>query len=155
NRPVCFSLQPSAFRGGDSMSDLNGFVRVAAALPAVRPADCAANVDRILDLLVRAERDEVGVLVFPELSLTGYTCADLFHQAELQHGALEALARLCRESVGVFGGLAVVGLPLVVDDQLFNCAAVLQRGSVLGVVPKSYLPSYGEFYEARWFAPAS
>jgi NAD+ synthase (glutamine-hydrolysing) len=97
----------------------------------------------------------VGVLVFPELTLTGYTCADLFHQAQLQRGALQALARLCRESAGVFRGLAVVGLPLVVDDQLFNCAAVLHRGSVLGVVPKSYLPSYGEFYEARWFAPAN
>src|SRR5205814_8547009 len=92
---------------------------------------------------------------FPELSLTGYTCADLFQQTTLQRGALSALADLSRESARVFSGLAVVGLPLVVDDQLFNCAVLLHHGRLLGVVPKSFIPNYKEFYEGRWFAAAA
>src|SRR5262249_53300911 len=95
-----------------------------------------------------------NVLVFPELAITGYTCADLFHQPVLQRGAIAALEQITRDSVAVFSGLAVVGMPLVVDDLIFNCAAVLHRGRLLGVVPKSFLPNYKEFYEARWFAPA-
>jgi len=132
----------------------HGFVRVAAAVPALRVADCAFNAERILGLLTRAGRESVAVLVFPELSITGYTCADLFHQPALQRGALAALADIVRKGREVFAGLAFVGLPLVVDDQLFNCAAVFQDGRVLGIVPKSFLPNYKEFYEARWFSPA-
>ncbi len=131
-----------------------GFLRVAAATPLVRVADCAFNVEHILALMRRAEREHVNVLVFPELALTGYTCADLFHQPVLQRGAVEALMRLVEDSAAVFAGLAVVGVPLGVDDQLFNCAAVLHKGRLLGIVPKSFLPNYKEFYEARWFAPA-
>src|SRR5690242_13794699 len=131
-----------------------GFLRVAAAVPPVRVADCAFNVEHILSLMRRAEGEGVNVLVFPELALTGYTCADLFHQPVLQRGAVEALGRLVAESVAIYSGLAVVGLPLVVDDRVFNCAAVLHRGELLGIVPKSYLPNYKEFYEARWFSPA-
>ena len=89
------------------------------------------------------------------MSLTGYTCADLFQQMTLQRGAIAALDRVRSEGGMSFSGLALVGLPLVVDDQLFNCAAVLQRGQVLGVVPKSFIPNYKEFYEGRWFAPAA
>src|SRR5262249_58850655 len=96
-----------------------------------------------------------NVLVFPELAITGYTCADLFHQPVLQRGAIAALEQITRDSVAVFSGLAVVGVPLVVDDLIFNCAAVLHRGRLLGVVPKSFLPNYKEFYESRWFAPAA
>jgi NAD+ synthase (glutamine-hydrolysing) len=135
--------------------DSHGFVRVAAAVPFLRVADCAHNAERILALMARAETESVAVVVFPELSLTGYTCADLFQQTTLQRGALGALADLRRESARVFSGLAVVGLPLVVDDQLFNCAALLHRGRVLGVVPKSFIPNYKEFYEGRWFAAAA
>ncbi|HEY7330007.1 MAG TPA: NAD(+) synthase [Gemmataceae bacterium] len=131
-----------------------GFLRVAAATPLVRVADCAFNVKHIVSLMHRAENEHVHVLVFPELALTGYTCADLFHQPILQRGALESLEHLVKDSATTFSGLAVVGLPLAVDDMLFNCAAVLHRGRLLGVVPKSFLPNYKEFYEARWFAPA-
>ena len=132
-----------------------GFVRVAAAVPRLRVADCDFNTDRIIGLMQRAESEQVGILLFPELSITGYTCADLFHQTTLQQGALASLARLTKASANRFAGLLVVGLPVLHDDQLFNCAAVLHRGRVLGLVPKSYLPNYKEYYEDRWFAPAS
>jgi NAD+ synthase (glutamine-hydrolysing) len=133
----------------------HGFVRVGAAVPALRVADTEFNADRVVALLARAEAEHVSVLVFPELCLTGYTCADLFHQAALQKGALKALARVVEASRTGFKGLAVVGLPLVVDEQLFNCAAVVHAGRVLGVVPKSFVPNYKEFYEGRWFAAAA
>jgi NAD+ synthase (glutamine-hydrolysing) len=133
----------------------HGFVRVAAATPVLRVADCAYNAGQILALMRRAEAEQVAVLVFPELALTGYTCADLFQHPILQHGAVEALTGLLGESASVFSGLAVVGLPLLVDDQVFNSAAVMHKGRLLGVVPKSFLPNYKEFYEARWFSPAA
>ena len=133
----------------------HGFLRVAAAAPRLRVADCAFNVERLLALMARAEAEKVVVLVFPELSITGYTCADLFQQVPLQRGAIEALLHLTRAGAEVFSGLALVGLPLVVDDQLFNCAAVLYRGRILGLVPKSFIPNYKEFYEGRWFAAAA
>lgn len=133
----------------------HGFLRVAAAVPLLRVADCAYNAGQILEQMKQAEAEGVGVLVFPELSLTGYTSADLFQHAILQHGAIDALAGLVRAGGEAFSGLAVVGLPLAVDDQVFNCAAVLHRGRVLGVVPKSFIPNYKEFYEGRWFAAAA
>jgi NAD+ synthase (glutamine-hydrolysing) len=132
-----------------------GFLRVAAASPVLRVADCAFNAERILALMGRAEADGVAVLVFPELSLTGYTCADLFQHSTLQRGALDALEHLLRAGAGLFSGIAFVGLPLAVDDQVFNCAAVLHRGRLLGLVPKSFIPNYKEFYERRWFAAAA
>jgi NAD+ synthase (glutamine-hydrolysing) len=133
----------------------HGFLRVAAATPTLRVADCDYNVERILGLMGRAESEGAAVLVFPELCLTGYTCADLFQQLPLQKGAWAALARVVREGAGIYSGVAVVGLPLALDDQLFNCAAVLHRGRVLGIVPKSFIPNYKEFYEGRWFAAAA
>ncbi|MGH7169892.1 MAG: NAD(+) synthase [Gemmataceae bacterium] len=131
-----------------------GFLRVAAATPLLRVADCAFNVEHIVTLMRRAESEYVHVLVFPELAITGYTCADLFHQPILQRAAIEGLELLIHASESIFAGLVIVGLPLAVEDLVFNCAAVLHRGRLLGVVPKSFLPSYKEFYEARWFAPA-
>ncbi len=131
----------------------HGFVRVAAALPRLRVADCAFNVERILHLLDQAEQQAVQVLAFPELALTGYTCGDLFHQPALQRAALDALDHLLDASEQRFSGVFVVGLPWLVGDQLYNVAAVCQKGQLLGVVPKSYLPNYKEFYEARWFTP--
>ena len=133
----------------------HGFVRVATAAPRLKVADCTYNVERALALLEQAEREAVAVLVFPELSLTGYTCADLFHQPTLQTAAVAGLERLVRESAACYSGVAVVGLPLAVDDQLFNCAAVIHRGRVLGIVPKSFIPNYKEFYEHRWFSAAA
>src|SRR6516225_7325468 len=131
----------------------HGFVRVAAAVPRLRVADCQSNVGDILELLQRAEQQQVHVVVFPELCLTGYSCGDLFQQPGLLEGARNALARLIEESKDQFAGLAVVGLPWTSADQLYNVAAVFQRGRLLGLVPKSYLPTYKEFYESRWFAP--
>jgi NAD+ synthase (glutamine-hydrolysing) len=133
----------------------HGFVRVAAALPTLKVGDPAYNADRTLELLKRAAADGVEVIVFPETGLTGYTCGDLFHQTALLRSALAELERLAGRASRVFRGLAVVGLPAVVDDQVFNCAAVLHRGKVLGVVPKSYLPNYKEFYDTRYFAAAA
>jgi NAD+ synthase (glutamine-hydrolysing) len=133
----------------------HGFLRVAAAAPQLRVADCAFNVERLLATMGRAEEAGAAVLVFPELSITGYTCADLFQQVALQRGAVEALLQLTAEGGKVFSGVAVVGLPLALDDQLFNCAAVLHRGRLLGIVPKSFIPNYKEFYEGRWFASAA
>lgn len=131
----------------------HGFVRVAAALPQIRVADCAFNAQRMMHLLDLAEQQAVQILVFPELALTGYTCGDLFHQPSLQKAAFDALDHLLDESERRFSGLFIAGLPWRVGDQLYNVAAVCQKGNVLGVVPKSYLPTYKEFYETRWFTP--
>lgn len=131
-----------------------GLLRVAAASPQLRVADCATNAQHILDLMTQAEREGVALLAFPELCLTGYTCGDLFQQQALQQAALIALDRVRGATTSQFSGVVVVGLPLAVQGQLFNAAAVLSRGQILGVVPKTFLPNYKEFYERRWFAPA-
>src|SRR6266849_462095 len=133
----------------------HGFLRVAAATPLLRVADCAYNAGRIVSLMQRAQGEGVAVVVFPELSISGYTCADLFQQASLQHGALAALQQITDASRTLYSGVAVVGLPVAVDDQLFNCAALIQGGQILGLVPKSFIPNYKEFYEGRWFAAAA
>src|ERR1700723_3886802 len=133
----------------------HGFVRVAAGSPLLRVADCHANADRTIALMQDAEAKGVELLIFPEMGLTGYTCNDLFFQQSLQRGALEALQRVLKATASDFSGVAILGLPLVVDDQIFNVAAILQSGRVLGIVPKTYLPTYKEFYDARYFAPAS
>lgn len=130
----------------------HGFVRVAAAAPRLRVADCDANIARILEVLGRASAAGISVVVFPELSLTGYTCADLFQQQTLLRSAQESLLRLAQASASVFPGIFIVGLPVALDDRLFNCAAVIHAGQVLGLVPKTYLANYKEFYEARWFS---
>lgn len=96
----------------------------------------------------------MALVLFPELGLTAYSCEDLFHQQALLEGALETLRGVLKASESL-NRLAAVGMPLRVDDLLFNCAVVLCRGNILGVVPKTYLPNYREFYESRQFAPAS
>jgi NAD+ synthase (glutamine-hydrolysing) len=131
----------------------HGFLRVAAASPDLRLADCPFNADRTLNLLKQAEGQGVNLAVFPEMGLTGYTCHDLYHTLPLQRAAEAALAKVIEQSARVFRGVAVVGLPLVVDGQLFNAAAVIHAGRLLGVVPKTYLPNYKEFYDARYFTP--
>jgi NAD+ synthase (glutamine-hydrolysing) len=131
-----------------------GFLRVAAAVPKLRVADCSHNAEQTIGLLARAQAESISVVVFPEMSLTGYTCGDLFHQPALQQASLDALLHIAKAGSAVYSGLAVVGLPLLVDDQLFNCAAVLCGGRLLGLIPKSFIPNYKEFYERRWFAPA-
>ena len=133
----------------------HGFLRVAAATPELRLADPRFNAERILDLLRQAEDLGADAAVFPECALTGYTCHDLFHDQTLQRTTLNALETLLGAAGMCFGGLAVVGLPVAVDGRLFNCAAVFRGATLLGVVPKTYLPNYREFYDARYFAPAS
>jgi len=130
------------------------FLRVAAAVPELRVADCRFNAERTLDLLRDAEDRGVRVVVFPECGLTGYTCHDLFHHPTLLHSAENALETLLSAADMCFSGVGIVGLPLSLDGMVFNCAAVFRGGKLLGIVPKTYLPNYKEFYDARYFAPA-
>ncbi|HEY2784202.1 MAG TPA: NAD(+) synthase, partial [Fimbriiglobus sp.] len=131
------------------------FLRVGVACPELRVADCQFNAGRMLDLLRDAGGQGVDLVVFPECGLTGYTCHDLFHQPALQRSAVAALETILAAARENFGGVAVVGLPLAANGAVFNCAAVIAGGTLLGVVPKSYLPTYKEFYDARYFAPAA
>ncbi len=132
-----------------------GFLRVVAASPELRVADCRFNVERTLDLLRQADDIGADVVVFPELGLTGYTCHDLFHDHTLQRSALQALETLLGAAEMCFGGVTIVGLPIAVDGRLFNTAVAFAAGRLLGVVPKTFLPNYREFYDARYFASAS
>jgi NAD+ synthase (glutamine-hydrolysing) len=131
----------------------HGFIRVAAAVPEVRVADCSFNAGRMIEIIKEADKQHVRVITFPELSITAYTCADLFFQQQLQNDALHALKRICAETIGT-KTVVIAGMPLRVETRLYNVAVVLQSGSVLGVVPKTNLPNSNEFYEKRWFAPA-
>lgn len=132
----------------------HSFLRVAAAVPELRVADAAFNAERTLDLLREAEERQVRLAVFPECGLTGYTCGDLFHQSTLLRSAEAALESLLSAADLCFSGVGVVGLPVALDGMVFNAAAAFRGGRLLAVVPKSYLPNYKEFYDARYFAPA-
>lgn len=128
-----------------------GFVRVAAVVPRVKVADVNANVAEICRLAEDAERQEVSIAVFPELSVTGYTCADLFGQQLLIGKAEEGIKQLKSFSRGKKLTM-VVGVPVRVAGNLYNCAAVIHNGKLSGLVPKIHLPGYNEFYESRWFS---
>ena len=130
-----------------------GFVRVAAATPEIRVADCNRNSDEIIKLINEAELKNVSLVVFPELCITGYTCGDLFLQKTLLDGAKNALVKIVKATAEL-DIISVVGLPLSINKTLYNCGAVISRGKVLCVVPKINIPSYSEFYEMRHFAPA-
>lgn len=133
--------------------DEAGLLRLAVASPEMRVGDPEFNLERHLDSARQAAASGAQLLVFPELGLTGYSCADLFYQPLLQRSALAALERLARASAEL--PLAMVaGLPLAIDGRLFNCAAFVANGRVLGLVPKSFLPNSAEFYEERWFSAA-
>ena len=132
----------------------HGFLRVGAACPRVRVGDPDANATEVLRTLGEARAQGVQVVVLPELALTGYTCGDLFFSLHtLVGGAERALGRVLAETAS-HPMLIVVGLPLAAEGKLFNVAALCQAGRVLGVVPKSYLPGYREYYEERWFSTA-
>ena len=130
-----------------------GFFRAACASPDVVVADCNANADAIIDLAKKAAAGGAQLIVFPELCITAYTCGDLFLQRTLLDGALSALKRICAETAEL-NALILVGLPLVDNGATYNCAAILHRGNILALVPKTYIPTYSEFYERRHFAPA-
>ena len=128
-----------------------GFIKVAAAIPAVRVADCDFNTTEMARIMSEADKQDVRVLVFPELSVTGYTCQDLFRQNILITAAEKSVVSLLNSSMHV-DVIAIIGVPVVVGDLLLNCAAVIQKGVLLALIPKTYLPNYSEFYEKRWFA---
>ncbi len=131
----------------------DGFIKVAAGTPTIRVADCAYNAEQIFTLMRQADRQGVRVLCLPELCLTGYTCGDLFSQPTLLKGAEEGLATIL-EATRNLDMVTAVGLPVRNrwDNKLYNCAAMIQKGKILGLVPKTCIPNYGEFYEGRWFA---
>lgn len=128
-----------------------GYVRVAAAVPHMRVADCQYNASEIKKQITEAVQEGVQVVCFPELSITGYTCADLFFTQQLQKDALSALEDVCTFTRDL-PIIVLVGAPLKVDNNLYNCAFVITDGEVVGVVPKINLPNTGEFYEKRWFS---
>ena len=131
----------------------DGFLKTAAATPAIRLADCAYNAKQILLCMEQARQKGAKLLVLPELCVTGYTCGDLFLQSALLGQAQAALEQI---RVGSHGSdlIAVVGAPLIFENKLYNCAIFIQNGRYLAAIPKTYLPNYGEFYELRWFTPA-
>ena len=131
----------------------DGFVKVAAGTPKIRVADCEYNGSQIIALMREAAEQGVKVLALPELCVTGYTCGDLFLQPTLLDGAERTLGRILEETAEL-DLLTAVGMPVRHQNKLYNGAVVLQKGKILGVVPKTHIPNYGEFYEARWFSGA-
>ena len=130
-----------------------GFVRVAAAVPNVRVADCKYNLEQIESHIIRANSQGIEIVCFPELCLTSYSCGDLFFQKLLMDEVEVALINLMNftRSMSI---IAIIGLPIAYRGGLMNCAAVMQKGKILGLVPKTFLPNYKEFYEKRWFVSA-
>lgn len=130
-----------------------GFIKLAAVTPDIRVADVEFNAENIISESKRLSAEGVRVMAFPELCLCGYTCSDLFLQQTLLKACETGLMKIAADTAGL-DSLIAVGLPIVKDGRLYNCAAVLNRGEILGVVPKSHIPNYAEFYELRHFTPA-
>ncbi len=130
-----------------------GFIRTAAATPDIKVADCSYNSAAIIENIKKAAENNTEIIVFPELCITGYTCGDLFSQRTLIRAALEGVESIKKETADI-NIISVIGFPFEYRSDLYNCAAVLYRGSTLAVVPKSVLPNYNEFYEMRWFREA-
>lgn len=131
-----------------------GFIKVAAAVPHVQVADCSYNIGQIESLIRQASEKGVQLIAFPELSVTAYTCLDLFAQQTLLKNAEQALLKLVNDTADL-NLLTIVGAPLVTDNRLINAAIAFQSGKIIGVVPKTYLPNYKEFQEQRWFTSAT
>ncbi len=129
----------------------DGFITVAAGTPEIRVADCEFNKNSILNIIKEAEKHGVKILALPEMCVTGYTCSDLFLQRALTKAAEDSLSEILA-STAETDMLFAVGLPVLFGAKLYNCAAVCCRGALLALVPKMYLPNYGEFYEKRWFS---
>ena len=131
----------------------DGFIKVAAGTPKIRVADCGCNAKNIIELMKEAAAQGVKVLALPELCVTGYTCGDLFLQSTLLRGAEDALGHILEETKDL-DMLTALGLPVWNrwNSKLYNCAAVINRGKIIALIPKAHVPSYGEFYEGRWFA---
>lgn len=131
-----------------------GFVKVASAIPRVRVADCAFNAAQIAKGIIMADNKGVEIMVFPELCLTGYTCGDLFAHQLLLKNAERGLMQIVNDTRQL-GIISIIGMPIALNGGVINAAVVVQRGKILGVVPKTYLPNYKEFYEKRWFTSAA
>ena len=131
-----------------------GFVKVASAIPQVKVADCKFNAQQIDAQIAIADGKGVQIIVFPELCITGYTCADLFGQSLLREEAEIALMQIMNNTRQM-DIISIIGMPIMVNASLMNCAVVIQRGRILGIVPKTYLPDYKEHNEQRWFSSAS
>ena len=129
----------------------HGFIKVGAAIPLVSVADPQYNVDQLIALAHQAHDEGAEITVFPELCITGYTCGDLFTQQTLLHGAEEGVKRFA-EATSEYDNIYIVGAPVYVYGALYNCALVVQRGKILGIIAKCYIPNYGEFNERRWFS---
>ena len=128
-----------------------GFIRAGVAVPKLQVADPTFNCRQILDVSLKAASQKVSVLLFPELSITGYSSGDLFHQRLLLEAAEKELTALLQKTKSLEMVIAV-GMPVRADNQLFNCAVVFFKGRILGIVPKTFIPNYNEFYEKRWFS---
>lgn len=130
-----------------------GFVKVAAAVPHVKVADCKFNVEKIESLIAVAEGKGVQIILFPEMSITGYTCGDLFSQQLLLEEAEMGLMQIMNNTRQL-DIISIVGMPVIVNSTVINAAVTIQKGKILGVTAKTYLPNYKEFYEQRWFTSA-
>lgn len=129
----------------------DGFLKVACATPAIKIANCRYNAKNIISLIKEAHSNGASLIVFPELSITAYTCNDLFFQTELLDNAIEELLNIVDKTKNL-NIVCVIGLPFSVGVSIYNCAAVILNGEILGIVPKSNIPNYSEFQEARYFA---
>lgn len=132
----------------------DGFIKIAAGTPKVTVADCYANYRQIKDLITKADKEQVNLLVLPELCVTAYTCEDLFFNETLLSSAKKILLKTAKFTEDKYP-VVVIGLPLLHGGKLYNCAAVLHRGEILGIVPKSFIPNHNEFSEKRYFASGS
>lgn len=128
-----------------------GFVRVGAVVPKLKVADTEFNCNEIIKQIEVASNNKIQIAVFPELCVTGYTCQDLFEQDTLLEEAEKALNKIL-DYTNNLDIICIIGMPIKAENQLFNTAVVIQKGKILGIVPKTFIPNYGEFYEKRWFA---
>lgn len=131
-----------------------GYVRVAASVPELKVANVEFNTKEVIKEIKALDKEGVQIVTFPELCLTGYTCADLFSQDILITKSKEAIKEVI-DSTKLLDIISIIGAPIVCDNQLFNCGVVINKGKILGIVPKTYIPNYGEFYEKRWFSTSN
>lgn len=131
-----------------------GYVRVAASVPKLKVANVEFNTKEVIKEIKALDKEGVQIVTFPELCLTGYTCADLFSQDILITKSKEAIKEVI-DSTKLLDIISIIGAPIVCDNQLFNCGVVINKGKILGIVPKTYIPNYGEFYEKRWFSTSN
>ena len=131
-----------------------GYIRVGAVVPELKVANTEYNTKEIIKQIKNAYKKDIDIISFPELSITGYTCGDLFLQDLLLDRSLECLKLICRETKDL-DIISIVGAPIRAENQIFNCGIVITKGKIIGIVPKTYIPNYSEFYEKRWFASSN